>query len=684
MLKYHKKNKLFFPKIFLFLLVLSSFSIHSQVFTDSNLPIVVISTDIDPGSGQPLAILDDPKILATMKIIKHADGTRNYLADSNTSSYLNYDGRIGIELRGSTSQDLPKKPYALTTLKADNKSNNNVSLLGMPSENDWILNSFAFDASLIRDYLSYNLSNKIGQYAARGEYCEVVLNGQYIGLYLLQEKIKSNSNRVNIVKIGASDIVDTDVTGGYITKTDKTTGGDPIAWYMSGGTGFIHELPKPVSVTPEQDTYIHNQFLKLESQSSNSDLITGYPSVIDVPSFVDFMLLNEFASNVDAYQYSTFYHKDRGGKLRAGPIWDFNLTYGNDLPGWNSRSLTNGWQFSNGDNEGARFWSNLFNNTTFKCYMAKRWNEVTQSGQPLSTDEIFAFIDQTVSYISEAVSRENQKWGTISDHTLSINKVKGFIWNRITWMNTNLGSYSGCNAVVKPALVISKISYNPSVSTDFSVSNDLEFIEITNTGSTDVDLTGVYLKELGLSYQFPANSTISANSSIFLTSNPAVFKSKYEITAFGQFTRNLSNSSQKLVLADGLGNTIDSVEYSDAAPWATDADGNGSFLKLIDTELDNSLASSWIAVSDENLSVSSFEVINSLAIYPNPVANVLNIESKNPITAVKVFNILGVLISERNGDSEIKSYDLSKYPKGVYFIRLSNSEGFVTKKIIKE
>ncbi|WP_264565034.1 CotH kinase family protein [Flavobacterium sp. N3904] len=677
-------------KIFLVFVLIISVNANSQTFTDSNLPIVLITTDTDPNTGQPLEILDDPRILASMKIIKHPDGSRNYLTDSNSAAYLNYNGRINIEIRGSSSQTLPKKPYGLTTLKSDNISNNNVSLLGMPSENDWILNSLAFDPSLIRDYLSYNLSNNMGDYASRTAYCEVVINSVYAGLYLLQEKIKSNSSRVNVLKIGTSDIAFPNVTGGYITKTDKTTGGDPIAWTMSSyheNASFIHELPKPASVTSDQNTYIHDQFLKLETTASDSDpnLITGYPSVIDVPSFVDFMLINELASNVDAYQYSTYYHKDKGGKLRAGPIWDFNLTYGNDLFQWGfDRSKTNVWQFSNGDNEGAKFWTDLFNNTTYKCYMAKRWNDLIQSGHPFNETQISNFIDQTVNYISEATIRENQRWSTIPNHAQEIIGIKSFISSRISWMNTNLGSFSGCNSVVKPALVISKINYNPSISTSFPISNDLEFIEITNMENTTVDLTGVYFKELGLTYQFPANSQILANSSIYLTSNMTSFNAKYDQTAFGQFTRNLSNSSQKIVLADGFGNTIDTVEYFDAAPWATQADGNGSYLKLIDTALDNNLASSWVAISDATLSTSSFEVSNSLSVYPNPVTNVLNIESKKPIIGIKVFNILGTLINEKKGNSEIKNYDLTNYSSGVYFITLYNDEGFVTKKIIKK
>ena len=109
----------------------------------------------------------------------------------------------------------------------------------MPVENDWILNSIAFDPSLIRDYISYNMSRQMGNYATKTEYCEVLLNGEYKGLYILQEKIKSNENRVNVIKIAATDTAVPNLTGGYITKADKTTGGDPIAWTMEE-TNFIH------------------------------------------------------------------------------------------------------------------------------------------------------------------------------------------------------------------------------------------------------------------------------------------------------------------------------------------------------------------------------------------------------------------------------------------------------------
>lgn len=685
-------SSLKFRSIFQIILVFSFFfsaTVFSQTFSDSNLPIVIINTDLDV-NNQPLQILDDPKILSSMKIIKRPDGSRNYLSDANTAAFLNYNGRIGIEIRGSSSQLLPKKGYGLTTLKADNTSNNNVSLLGMPSENDWILNGIAYDPSLIRDYLSYNLSRQIGNYATRTAYCELLINGEYMGLYILQEKIKSSTGRVNVLKIASTDNTVPNLTGGYITKADKDTGGDPIAWTMSSyawGTNFIHELPKPTAVTFEQNNYIYNQFLNLQntSHANNINLQTGYPSVIDIPTFVDFMLMNELASNPDGYQFSTYFHKDRAGKLRAGPIWDFNLTYGNDLFSMGfDRSHFNVWQFADGGNDGPKFWRDLFNSPTYKCYLSKRWNELIQPGQPLNYFSIVQYIDQIVASISEAKSREHQKWATVPDQITEINNLKLFLWNRISWMTSNLGSYTACNTVSIPSLVITKINYNPLGATS-TESDNLEFVEIKNTGNTTVNLTGFYFKELGITYQFPANSSIVSGGSIFLASNSAAFQTKYGISAFGQFTRNLSNSLQKIVLADGFGNTIDSVEYLDVSPWPIEADGTGSYLQLINTSLDNNLASNWIASTNNNLSTSTSALENSIiTISPNPVTHFLNIHASEPMSGIKIFDVSGKLIYDLKQKSDAINTDWSKYSNGVYLVVIYNENGFVTKKVIKQ
>ncbi len=635
---------------FLFI-VFVSFTFYSQQFTNSNLPIVIITTDINPDTGQLTEIPDDPKILASMKIISRPNGARNYLTDGNTTDFLNYNGRIKIEIKGSTSQLLDKKPYSLTTLQDDDISNNNVSILDMPSENDWILNSLAFDSSLIRDYLSNSLSSNLGNYAPHGKYCEVVINGDYKGVYLLMEKIKIDSNRVNIQKMNPSDNSSPNVTGGYITKCDKTNG-DPIAWSFNNTIGndvyFIHDTPNPNTITAEQNNYIYNEFDSLETimNVQNASITTGFPSKIDIPSFIDYMLLCELASNVDSYQFSTYFHKDRKGKLRAGPIWDFNLAYGLDVFG--DRSQTNIWQFDNGDNIGASFWKNLYLNPIYKCYLSKRWNDITTTNQPLNYYVIANQIDHLSEQLSESRIRENQRWNTIGNYNETISNLKTWIQTRINWMNTNLNITANCTIPTAPKIVISKINYNP-VAIGANTSNDLEFIEITNNSTTTVSLTGFYFKELGITYSFPVNSSLLANSKLFLASNANIFYQEYGFIPFGVFTRNLSNKSQKLTLADAYGNVVDQVEYFDTNPWPIDADGNGAYLNLIDLNLDNSVASSWVATTStlSNSFVNSFE--NATTLYPNPAtSNLTIINNQIAIKNYQLFDALGRLIFQKN------------------------------------
>ena len=648
----------------------------------SNLPLVIINTDNNPSTGKPLDIPDATKVLGNMKIIYRPDGSRNFSSDQNTPEFLNYNGRIGIELRGSSSQELPKKPYGLTTLKEDNITNNNVAILGMPKENDWILNSLAFDPSLIRDYLSYELYGKMGYYSPRGTYCEVIVNGDYKGLYVFMEKIKIDGDRVNIEKMTNLDNTGAYVTGGYITKCDKTTGNDPIAWSMSGAD-FIHSSPKPEEITTQQNTYIYNVFnnLKTTTAAQNTSITNGYPSIIDVPSFVDFMILNEFSSNVDGYQYSTYFHKDRNGKLRAGPIWDFNLTFGNDIFEWGfDRSHTDVWQFNNGNN-GAKFWTDLFNNPTFKCYLTKRWVELTASNQPLNYTVLSNRIDQLVQLLSEAEIKEQNRWSKISDYTGKISALKSWILTRTNWLNTNLNNYQACANVSVPPLVISKINYHPAASGNY-VSDSLEYIEITNNGNTTVNLTGIYLRELGISYQFPANTTMAANARIMLASNSQTFKQFYGFVPFGQFTRCMSNKSQKLVLSDAFGNVIDMVEYTDSAPWPVSADGNGYFLELITLNDDNSIASNWKESGTTSLdNLGSFD--DRVKVFPVPATSSISIMyDSGSISSYEITDLMGRKIISNTPFS--KSINIENLLPGTYFIEIHFEEGqTVVKRIIK-
>lgn len=655
-------------------------------FESSNLPIVVIDTF----EGQEIP--NDPKIDATMKIIFRENQQRNFLTDVSDPNALDYDGPIKIEYRGSSSSLLDKKQYAFTPYD-DLGEKINVPFLDMPTENDWILNGLAYDPSYMRDFLSYKLSNLIGNYASRGKYCELVLNGEFRGIYVLQEKLKADDSRIDIKKIKDDDLTLPKLTGGYITKTDKIEGSDTVAWGMDnyGGwqSNFVHEHPKSSEVMPEQHSYIENEFLTLQSyvnNPSNSSIIEGYPSIIDVPSFIDFIILNEISSNADGYEFSTFFHKDRNDKLRAGPIWDFNLTFGNDLFQWGyDRSHTDVWQFYDQGNMGPKFWKDLFDDSLFNCYLSKRWQELSAPGMPLNEEEIFELIDSIEVLILEAVERQEIVSGTTGVFTQNIIEMKAFISERIEWISNQLTDISLCDNIVTPEIVISKINYNPLVEADLD-SSDFEFIELSNNSTSYINLTGIYFGGLGLTYQFAPGSSLPAQGVLFLANDSDSFIQRYGFEPFGEFSRSLSNDGEDLILRDAYGNIIDQVVYNDVLPWPEDADGEGSFLKLVSLSLDNSLASSWVARSDsaDNLSVSSNLNTSHVDFYPNPVLDILKIRTNSgTINSVNIYGTSGKILKKYTFNQKSIELDLSAFESGLYVIQIQTSGELFVKKIVK-
>lgn len=453
----------------LFLLILSSITLKSQTnkldqkenlvsFTSSNLPIVVIETH-----GQ--TIQNEPKIIADMGIIYNGEGVRNYLTDEQN----NYKGKIGIEIRGSTSQMFfPKKQYAIetrTALDADTA----VSLLNFPEENDWILYAPYTDKTFFRDVLTYWLSVKSGHYASRFKFCELVLNGEYMGVFILLEKIKRDKNRVDVSKLTITDNTGDSLTGGYILKIDKEDGSGNDGWRSTYPPYFEaqqriywqYHYPKPEDIAAQQKVYIQKFIDDFETRVYNpdySDTLTGYPSLIDVPSFVDCFLLNEMCKNVDSYRLSTFMYKDKDSKnpkLVMGPVWDYNIAWGNAnyydaslVYGWHISYLSTNQNFLQTDQFQVPFWwKKIASDPDFQKKCAIRWFQLRQN--EFNVTNIYRFIDSLKTLTSEAQPRNYQRWPILGTwvwpnyyvgetYDEEVTYLKNWIKDRIAWMDAEL------------------------------------------------------------------------------------------------------------------------------------------------------------------------------------------------------------------------------------------------------
>lgn len=440
-----------------FFLVVSSFQTQ-VIFTNSTLPIVVIDTDDIP-------IPDEPKITAHMGIIYNGPGQINQVSDS----FNLYSGSIGIETRGSSSAMFPQQSYGLETRHPDS-SNRNVSLFGWPSDNDFILHAPYTDKSLMRNALTYKLGNELGRWAPRTQFCEVILNGTYIGVYVLMERIKQNPGRVHIDKLNFEDTLGNEITGGYIVKIDKTTGGGEIAWtspYLSQAPGdgqieFQLHDPKLNELHPLQKAYIQDFITDWEIAlkiSSFTNPTSGYKAYIDVLSFIDYFLITELSKNIDGYRISTFLHKQRtseGGKLIAGPLWDYNIAWGN--VNYCQGDLTSGWEINfneicGGQWQNPFWWKRLLQDPLYANDVKCRWTTLRQT--VLSDSALVSYIDSSAAALQIPAARHYQKWPILGMYVWpnnfigqtyqdEINYLKTWIQSRTAWMDANM--FGTCTA----------------------------------------------------------------------------------------------------------------------------------------------------------------------------------------------------------------------------------------------
>ena len=415
--------------ISIYLFILLNISCRSQKVPD--LPTIIIDT-----FGKEIP--DEPKITAYMGIINNT--TDNNYSDS---SYY-YKGYIGIEIRGHTSQGYPKKQYGLETRNADG-DNLSISLFDMPAEKDWILYAPFSDKSLMRNVITYDIYRSLGYYAPRTKFCQVVLNGDYIGIYVFMEKIKKDENRVDINDPGPDN-----QSGGYLLEFEAWSKLDSTDNYFESeikGHPYVIHFPKDDDITVGQIAWIKNYINEFESTLYSDSFNIGYYQYINFPSWVDYILINEAFKNNDVFHSSTYLYKKKDGKLFAGPVWDFNIAMGNI--NYNDSYLIEGWLM-----EERYLPSRLLQDSIFVAEYKKRWK--TLRNNQLAYHTINSIINDYVKLLDKAQKTNYIRWPILGKYVWpnryvgnsyedEINYLKQWLEARFSWIDSQFSdtSYSG-------------------------------------------------------------------------------------------------------------------------------------------------------------------------------------------------------------------------------------------------
>ena len=390
-------------------------SVHSasqfDESTDALLPITQVSIILD-GAINPDELPYQREWMPASMMVIADDG-------------IAHQGRVGLHVRGNTSRDFDKKSYAFETWD-ENDEDLDVALLGLPAEEDWVLQGPFSDKTLIRNHLIYQLSRDIGRYAARTRFVELEINGDYRGVYVLMEKIKRDDVRVALPD------------GAALLKRD----------WVEGGEKFIQTTACQDELKVEWSDDIDEIVTRLDS--IEAELLIGDFSSVDLGSFIDHMLLVEIGRNVDGYVLSTWITLSENDVLGMGPVWDYNGALGNAsyFRAWE----TNGWHYQNpefpGDNPNGFCWYEvLLENPEFLNLRRERW-QIHRAG-PWSDAAIEARIDGAIAVLEPAIERNFERWPLLGeviwpndlgaeDRTTYVDEVsylKSWIKQRMGWMD---------------------------------------------------------------------------------------------------------------------------------------------------------------------------------------------------------------------------------------------------------
>ena len=232
-----------------------------------------------------------------------------YYSDSPTTP-------MKIRGRGNSTWGVhPKKPYQL---KFDEKT----EMLGIPKDKKWIFLAEFSDKALIRNKIAFELGY-LSQldYTPQSVFVEVVVNGTYNGMYHISQKVEESDNRVVLGDTG------------YLLEIDQLGRLDPDDVYFRTDKFLINIKEPEIEFNSNEFNYVNdliNEFEDVLMGSQFKDPDVGYAKYIDIDSFIDWYLISEITKNQDSRSFSSiFLNVIPGEKIKMGPLWDFDLAFGN-------------------------------------------------------------------------------------------------------------------------------------------------------------------------------------------------------------------------------------------------------------------------------------------------------------------------------------------------------------------
>lgn len=370
------------------LLLLLFFPIRSVAQNQlSNLPTLYITTN----NGVPVA--DKNNYVKGNIVIKSSVPSEALSATTE------------IRLRGNSTVRMDKKSFRI---KLESKAR----LLNLPANaKSWVLLANYADKTLIRNALAFEIGNILGfDFTPSVRFVDVVLNGTYLGNYMLTDQIQVNKNRVDIDEQEATDVTEPNITGGYLLEQAGDPSDEPVWFYSGKGMKLVVKSPDSDIINSKQLSYIKNYIANFETRLFSADFADpdkGYRAMVDTTSLINWYIACELTGNPDSFWSTYFYKKRSDDKLYFGPLWDFDIAFNNDnrLGDATAKLMREAaWD--------PKAWIlQMWQDDWFREAVWKRWQELIADDL---LESLISYMDETSQLIDESQKLNFTKWNILN------------------------------------------------------------------------------------------------------------------------------------------------------------------------------------------------------------------------------------------------------------------------------
>lgn len=418
-----------------------------------------------------------------------------------------------IRGRGNSSwNNGDKKPYKIKLKEKEN-------LFGMGANKHWVLLSNGSDYTYMKNKVLLHLADELGmKYTSKAVFVDVVMNGTYLGNYLLAEQVRVGKTRVDIDDIEESKTDDTDtLTGGYLINKDENAVKESNTFSTQRA---LYEIVSPglEYMTKGRKEYISDYVQRTEDAVYSEDFHNSqgerYSELMDSDSFIDYFILQFFSDNFDSFRNSTYFYKERGGKLYWGPVWDFD----NSMRGVSDDDscLTASHRYMG---------NQLVRDPEIARRILERYQEIRSTLVELY--QTGGYIDKHADQIGESVKQDIEKWDRTCRHDEQIDDLKEWIHARIKFMDTYLPT------LIEEHYVVTFDSKNASPNQEVYAASGCSIGLIADPEKKEYTFAGWYYVENGREKEFTKDTPVRSDMTVTAKWMP-VKKPSYLLTLDAQ------------------------------------------------------------------------------------------------------------------------------------------------------